>query len=153
MVVIPGLMKQIKIILVDDDEDDYILFKNVLDQHTYNTVLQRVTDCDGLMEILDDEKQELPEIIFLDMNLPRKSGLEILRILKLQERLRDIIIAIYSTTCIEKVANHLYELGANFYITKPVKFADMQRVIEAALGIISDEKVKYVRSKESYLIL
>ena len=145
-------MEQIKIILVDDDDDDYDLLSHVLERQTYNTSLQRVTDCDALMEKLNSTIQALPDVIFLDMNLPKKSGLEILKLIKEQTRLNEIIIAIYSTTCIEKVANELYELGANFYITKPVKFSDMRRVIESALGTISNVEIKYVRSKESYLI-
>lgn len=145
-------MEQIKIILVDDDDDDYDLLSHVLERQTYNTSLQRVTDCDALMEKLNNTIHALPDIIFLDMNLPKKSGLEILKLIKEQTRLNEIIIAIYSTTCIEKVANELYELGANFYITKPVKFSDMRRVIESALGTISNVEIKYVRSKESYLI-
>ena len=145
-------MEQIKIILVDDDDDDYDLLSHVLERQTYNTSLQRVTDCDALMEKLNNTIQALPDVIFLDMNLPKKSGLEILKLIKEQTRLNEIIIAIYSTTCIEKVADELYELGANFYITKPVKFSDMRRVIESALGTISNVEIKYVRSKESYLI-
>ena len=145
-------MEQIKIILVDDDDDDYDLFSHVLERQTYNTSLQRVTDCDSLMEKLNNTMQALPDIIFLDMNLPKKSGLEIMKLIKEQARVNEIIIAIYSTTCIEKVADELYELGANFYITKPVKFSDMRRVIESALGTISNVEIKYVRSKESYLI-
>ena len=145
-------MEQIKIILVDDDDDDYDLLSHVLERQTYNTILQRVTDCDALMEKLNSTIQALPDVIFLDMNLPKKSGLEIMKLIKEQARVNEIIIAIYSTTCIEKVADELYELGANFYITKPVKFSDMRRVIESALGTISNVEIKYVRSKESYLI-
>ena len=145
-------MKQIKIILVDDDDDDYDLFKYVLEQHTYNTSLERVIDYDQLMEKLEDAPHELPDIIFLDMNLPKKNGLEILKLIKEKTILNNMIIAIYSTTCIERIADELYEMGANFYITKPVKFSDMQRVIESALGTISNKEIKYVRSKESYLI-
>ena len=145
-------MKPIKIILVDDDDGDYVLFTEVLDYQTYHTTLHRVTDVDVLMNRLDDVAHELPDIIFLEMNLPKRNGIEILQILRSKERLKDVVIAIQSTTYLKSAANLLYEHGANFYIVKPITFEELQRVIETALAIISNEEVKYLRTEENYLI-
>lgn len=145
-------MKEIKIILVDDDEDDYVFFKQILDFQTFNTTLHRVSNGDELMERLRYKTENLPNIIFLDMKLPGKSGLEILELLKGDIKLSEIIVAIYSTSYVESIAQTLYDKGADFYIQKPIRFQEMQRVIESALGTISNNANKYVRTRENYLI-
>ena len=145
-------MKAINIILVDDDDDDYHFFKDVLALNTYKTTFQRVENGEFLLDRLEEEKKELPDIVFLDMKLPGKSGLEILKILKTDERYKSIVVAIYSTSYMESIARQLYDVGADFYIRKPIRFEEMQRVIESTLEKISNENVKYLRSEESYLI-
>ena len=144
-------MKQIKIILVDDDEDDYVFFQQILDFQTFNTTLHRVSNGDELMQTLN-KNDNLPNIIFLDMKLPGKSGLEILELLKADIKLSEIIVAIYSTSYVESIAQNLYDKGAEFYIQKPICFKDMKRVIESALSTISSSSNNYVRSRESFLI-
>ena len=145
-------MKQIKIILVDDDEDDYVFFQQILGFQTFDTTLHRVSNGDELMKTLRHNNDSLPDIIFLDMKLPGKSGLEILDLIKGDITLSEIIVAIYSTSYVESIAQDLYDKGAEFYIQKPICFKDMQRVIETALDTISNSSNNYVRSRESYLI-
>ena len=109
-------MKEIKIILVDDDDDDYVFFQQILNFQTFNTTLYRVLNGDELIERLSRKKDYLPDIIFLDKKLPGKSGVEILEILKADLEFREIIVAIYSTSYVESIAQNLYDKGAEFYI-------------------------------------
>jgi CheY-like chemotaxis protein len=71
-----------------------------------------------LLEHLNQNPDDLPDIIFLDLNMPRKNGFEALKELKLNTLFKTIPVAIYSTSYEETVAGLLYDKGANFYIRK-----------------------------------
>lgn len=109
--------KSINILLADDDEDDRFLFETVLKGISFNTKLNTVDNGEKLMKHLKDLKQ-LPDVLFLDLNMPRKNGAECLMEIKADEKLKDLPVIIYSTSLHQDVADLLYQGGAYYYVRK-----------------------------------
>ena len=86
------------ITLADDDEDDRLLFTDAFDELKINTVVNTFNNGQLLMDHLNNPESVLPHIIFLDLNMPIKNGMECLAEIKQNDRFKDIAIAIYSTS-------------------------------------------------------
>lgn len=123
------------ILLADDDEDDRLFFKDAIEAVKVQTKLELVNDGQQLMDYLNREDVVLPHVIFLDLNMPRKSGMECLEEIRRDERLREIPIAIYSTSSSEKDIHNTLVKGANIYITKPNDFQKLKKVISQVISI------------------
>lgn len=120
----------IYIVLADDDEDDQLFFEEAFDEIKINTKVDTFNDGVELMDFLTDETSKLPSILFLDLNMPKKSGIECLIEIKKNDRFKDIAIAIYSTSASEEDIENTFVLGANVYIKKPNDFAKLKKVLE-----------------------
>lgn len=121
--------EQLNILLADDSENDRFLFTDALNELKVNTVINTVNDGVELMEYLADSKNKLPHLLFLDLNMPRKNGLECLKEIKSNDKYNDIIIAIFSTSLAEKDIEKTLVNGANVYINKPNSFEDLKQVL------------------------
>jgi CheY-like chemotaxis protein len=120
------------ILLADDDKDDGILFQEILDEIPLSTQLTTVYNGEQLMKLLN-EKEPLPDILFLDLNMPRKNGLECLKEIRLTEKLKGLPVIIFSTSYESEIVNRLYKNGAQYYIRKPTDFTQFKKVIYQAL--------------------
>jgi PleD family two-component response regulator len=78
----------INILLADDDKDDTELFKEVLEELPFSIQLETVYNGEQLMQVLNQEQKQLPDVLFLDLNMPRKSGLECFSEIKENEKLQ-----------------------------------------------------------------
>src|SRR4051812_36606831 len=105
----------LNILLADDDLGDCMLFKEALTQINLLTNLTIVNDGEELMHWLSENRDHLPNVLFLDLNMPRKSGQECLAEMKQDKRLKQIPVIICSTSYLERMANELYKQGACFY--------------------------------------
>jgi len=123
------------ILLADDDEDDRLFFKDAIEAVKVKTKLEMVNDGQQLMDYLNREGSVLPHVIFLDLNMPRKSGMECLEEIRRDEKLKAIPIAIYSTSSSEKDIHNTLIKGANIYITKPNDFQKLKKVISHVISI------------------
>ncbi|MDQ3142728.1 MAG: response regulator [Bacteroidota bacterium] len=121
------------ILLADDDESDRLLFKEAFNELKINTIVHTVNNGMELMEYLTKINAILPHVIFLDLNMPRKNGLECLKEIKDDPALTDISIAIYSTSSTEKDIEETFLKGANVYIKKPNDFSTLKLVLEKAV--------------------
>lgn len=121
------------ILLADDDESDRLLFTDAFAEIKIKTIVNTVNDGVQLMEWLNKESNGLPHIIFLDLNMPRKNGLECLKEIKNIEKLKDVFVAIYSTSDHKKDMEETFLNGANVYITKPDSFIKLKTVLEKAV--------------------
>jgi CheY-like chemotaxis protein len=108
----------LNILLADDDADDRFFFDKVLKKLPLPTRLATVADGEKLMTYLSENYWDLPDVLFLDLNMPRKNGLECLVEIKNNEKLKDLPVVIYSTHLHEKDAGLLFEKGAHYYIRK-----------------------------------
>lgn len=125
----------IHIILADDDEDDRLFFTDAFSELKMQTKVQTFFDGAALMDYLNAEDSILPEILFLDLNMPKKNGLECLAEIKQNPRFADIAIAIYSTSSTEEHVEETFVRGANIYIKKPNDFNVLKKVLSDVVTI------------------
>ena len=125
----------INICLADDDEDDRLFFTEAFDELRINTKVQTFNDGVALMDYLNDEDSILPNVLFLDLNMPRKNGVECLLEIKQNEKLNDIAIAIYSTSSSEDHIEETFINGANIYIKKPNDFEKLKKILSEIVTI------------------
>lgn len=121
------------ILLADDDEGDRLLFTEALSELEINAEVSIVNNGVELMEWLQMKNNRLPDIIFLDLNMPRKGGIACLQEIRSDERLKDISVAIYSTSDNEKDKTEAFHHGANVYIAKPNNFTELKQVLGKAV--------------------
>lgn len=122
-----------KVILVDDDEDDRYLFSKAFQSLNIKTELQLFKDGQEFVDYLESGLGNLPEIVFLDLNMPIKNGLECLQYLRKDPKYSDIFVAIYSTSSSDTDMEATLHHGANIYIQKPSNFKTLTNVIDRAL--------------------
>ena len=124
-----------KIALADDDEDDRLFFTDAFEELKIDTKVMTFNDGVFLMDYLNSEAAILPNVLFLDLNMPRKSGIECLKDIKADKRFNDISIAIYSTSASEEDIEKTFVMGANIYIKKPSDFASLKKVLSEVVTI------------------
>jgi len=117
------------ILLADDDEDDRVLFTDALNELKIKTVVHTVNDGLELMEYLATKESDLPQLLFLDLNMPRKSGFQCLKEIRSNHKMAEMAIAIFSTSLAEKDIEETFMHGANVYINKPNTFDDLKKVL------------------------
>ena len=114
-----------KILMADDDLDDIQLTKDCFGDIQLPITLNEVSDGQDLMDILKgaaaskNPNAVLPQLILLDLNMPRKSGLEVLKEIKEDAHLCKIPIVIFSTSKAKRDIEKAYELGASCFVNKP----------------------------------
>lgn len=123
------------IMLADDDEDDRLFFKEAFEEVKIKYEISTFNDGEQLMQYLNQPGNPLPDIIFLDLNMPRKSGMECLRDIRQDERLKRISVAIYSTSSSEQDIEDTFVAGANVYIKKPNDFNMLKKVLSDVVHI------------------
>jgi len=119
-------MNKLKILLVDDDEDDRQFFADALQSLEMNTELVLLTDGQECIEYLSERENGLPELIFLDLNMPVMNGVECLAAIRGKLGLKKIVVIIYSTSSSYQDIEDTFDKGANVYITKPTSFTDLK---------------------------
>tara|TARA_R110000868_G_scaffold28633_2_gene107199 strand:+ start:55327 stop:55773 length:447 start_codon:yes stop_codon:yes gene_type:complete len=125
----------LNIALADDDEDDRFLFKDAIEEIKIKTKLSLFTNGKELMDYLILPHIILPEVVFLDLNMPIKNGMQCLKEIRENAKLNDLSVAIYSTSSSEKDIEDTFIHGANIYINKPNSFGDLKAVIEKVLQL------------------
>ncbi|MEC5166388.1 CheY-like chemotaxis protein [Flavobacterium sp. PL11] len=132
-----------KLLLADDDMDDRLFFQDAIEELFTTNNLITVNDGVELMNFLRATLSELPDILFLDLNMPRKSGFDCLSEIKLNELLKGIPVVIFSTSLDLEVVNKLYDNGAHYYIRKPGNFNILKKVIrEATIRLEKDSIIR-----------
>ncbi|MFD2940687.1 response regulator [Flavobacterium notoginsengisoli] len=136
--------EQYNLLLADDDEDDCLFFKEALDETSINAPLSIVHDGVQLMDYLksNNTTANFPDVLFLDLNMPKKNGLECLAEIKADEKLKKLPVIIFSTSLDSEIINNLYKNGASYYIRKPGDFSKLKKVIEIALTAASENNFK-----------
>ena len=119
----------LSILLADDDTDDCIFFKEAVEELQLPTKLSSLHDGEQLMQHLNNETNKLPDVLFLDLNMPRKNGFECLSEIKLDQRLKQVPVIIFSTSFEQEVVNLLYKNGAQYFIRKPSEFSQFKKII------------------------
>ena len=136
----------LNILLADDDIDDRSFFEKALHEIHVATKLITVNNGDELMEYLSGHPADLPDIIFLDLSMPRKTGFECLAEIKENEKLKDIYVVMFTTSFTrsidfeQKLMDTLSGMGAQDYIRKPGGFKELKQVIGKVLADVTEKR-------------
>ncbi len=120
--------------IIDDDPDDRMFLKRGLKKALTSSVCFEAGDGIEALQFLSNAKQ-LPDFIFLDMNMPRMDGRECLKELKNDAKLKNIMVIMYSTSFSERSIAEFLKLGASSYLNKPT---DMNKLPEQILEALKD---------------
>ncbi len=127
--------KKIDILLIEDSPGDVRLTKEALNEIKMDSELYIVNDgLEAYAFLLKKGKYQnvpTPDLILLDLNLPRMDGRELLELIKEQESLKSIPVIVLSTSNDQEDVNKLYMLQANCYLTKPVDFLGFVELMKA----------------------
>jgi CheY-like chemotaxis protein len=125
------------VLMADDDEDDQMFAQDAFEESRLPHHLTFVNDGEALIEYLKGCLESdgpshtlLPDLILLDLNMPRKDGREALREIKENPRLRHIPVVVLTTSSSDGDVFRSYDIGANSYITKPVTFDSLVEVLD-----------------------
>lgn len=138
------------IYLADDDQDDREFFADAVLEIDPGVILEQAPDGMHLMdELLALSPSELPEFIFLDINMPGKSGLECLEEIRNSEgSLKEVSVVMLSTSSDPAIIEKSMELGATFYAVKPSCFQRLKSLLEEVLSMnlagSAEEKRKFL---------
>jgi CheY-like chemotaxis protein len=139
-----------KILMADDDQDDRFFFAKALASVPIKTELTTVNDGEKLMKYLDQNAGNLPDVLFLDLNMPRKNGSECLHEIKAEPAMKHFPVVIYSTSLIDEVADVMYKAGAFYYMQK----GDLSTLIpQLEMVLQSLAKSNYKRPRKSEFIV
>lgn len=133
-------MKALNILLVEDDQIEIMKMKRVLATFEVSHHVTEVNNGEIALKYLQDTNQ-LPDIILLDLNMPRLNGLEFLEILKQNTRLKYLPVVILTTSDNSVDLKESFKTGVAGYILKPLKYEDYQRKIEALINYWSENEL------------
>jgi len=142
---------ELTILLADDDHADCLLFKEALEELPVSAQLAIVHDGEQLMELLARKSKSLPDVLFLDLNMPRKSGAVSLGEIKRDFVLQQLPVIIFSTATEQSNVNQSFRDAAHYYIRKPTNFLDLKKVIYKALSLIADKNIS-LPGKDNFLL-
>ncbi len=127
--------KAIEILLVEDNKGDIFLTKKAFEKAKIINNIHVAMDGEEAISMLlkegEHENLPTPDIVLLDINLPKKSGVEVLEDMKKHERLKRIPVVILTSSQAERDIVKTYDLHANSYIVKPINLENFKDVVSA----------------------
>jgi len=139
------LAGELNIVLAEDDEADCLLFKEALEELPLSAQLTIVHDGEQLLSLLEKPGTKLPDVIFLDLHMPKKNGFAALAAIKRNIQLEQIPIIVFSTRSERHIneikIDQVFKDAAHYYISKPSQFSELKKVLYKALVIISEKNI------------
>lgn len=130
-------MHQHKILLIENSQSDIFLMKEALKEVSKEIILQEVHDGEAAMQLfkkLEQGHEEIPDIILLDLNLPKVKGFPILEYVKNSALLKKLPIIVMATSPERSCILQCYELGANAYLLKPKDFGTLVKSMTSLIN-------------------
>ncbi len=135
------------IVIADDDSDDTYLFREAITQLKETLTVSVVENGEKLIHFLD---RNIPDLIFLDLNMPVMNGQECLQAIRSDQKLEAVPVIIYSTSSNPLFIEQCYAYGANYYVVKPYSFTTITMLIEKILKM--DWTTLTVPAREKFLL-
>ncbi|MGB7395415.1 MAG: response regulator [Pricia sp.] len=142
--------KPMKVVLVDDDEDDRMFFSDALKEIDTKTELTEFENGKEFLDYLKKEDTENPHLIFLDLNMPVMNGFECLKAMRQHPDFKELAVAIYSTSSSERDIEETFVNGANIYINKPNGFGELKSTLAQVVKRHADHREK-ILDKANFL--
>ena len=120
--------------IADDDPDDQELFIKALKEINDQCFCITAFNGEEALDRLLDEKNTPPDLIFLDLNMPRKNGKQCLKEIKLHKIIQDIPVIIYSTSAEKKGMEETIALGAVLFMQKPNRFIELRNALDQIIA-------------------
>lgn len=130
----------VNVLIADDDNDDRFFFAKALQDIPITSTLQVVNNGEELMDYFSNNIENLPDILFLDLSMPRKTGFECLIEIRANKQLDNLPVVMLSTSFIrggeyeDNLVATLLRMGAQQYIRKPNDFEEFKMVIHQTLS-------------------
>lgn len=124
----------ITILLADDDFDDISLFREAIKEVDATIQLNTVSNGHEVLTYLGNPSNSLPNYIFLDLRMPKMSGKKCLEQIRLDSRLKNTPVIIYTTSDVVEDAEELSRLGATHFITKPTNPEEIYYLLSLVLN-------------------
>ncbi|MDF2436178.1 MAG: response regulator rcp1 [Bacteroidota bacterium] len=134
------MQKKLHFLLADDDPDDRTFFEITLKSLSPGAKLETVKDGAELLKFLEKNKKHLPDVLFLDINMPKKNGAECLAEIKRNDDLKKLPVIMYSTSLHEDAADQFYAKGAHYYIQKG-DLNELEKLLKKVIKIFSRENI------------
>jgi len=128
-------MERLNLLLADDDSDDCLFFEEALAEIAPDATIQVKKDGEEVLNYLFNPQSILPDIIFLDLNMPFIDGVKCLEEIRQSNRMNDIFIVMNTTTASQREIDLSFEKGANLFLIKPNSFSELQNSIEVILNL------------------
>lgn len=122
--------------MADDDEDDRMMTEQAMRKNHLANEIRFVVDGEDLMNYLNhkgeytEDNSPTPDLILLDLNMPKKNGMEALKEIKAEKKFKCIPIIVLTTSSAEEDIVYSYDLGVSSFITKPVTFDGLVKVVK-----------------------
>lgn len=123
-------MKTLSLLLIEDDEIEHLKFKRVCSKSDHNP---KIAEAKNGEEALAKLQEGIPNVILLDLNMPKMNGIEFLKVLKTDDRLKYIPIIVMSSSNNYNDIKKCYEIGIAGYLTKPLRYEDYSKNIHTLL--------------------
>ena len=143
-----SINSSIEVLLTDDDVDDLMLFQEAIKEVSQSIKLAFVENGKDLLKLLEGNYN--PNFIFLDLNMPGKSGKDCLKEIKSNPTRRTIPVIMYSTSNNKDDIESCYKQGADLYVIKPYLFTDIVRMLEKIFSL--DWSKFKTRSKDEFVL-
>jgi CheY-like chemotaxis protein len=124
---------QMDIIIVDDDEDDKELLADAISELSSNVHIRLAASGKELMKQLGERK--LPDLVFLDLNMPLMNGFECLARIKKEPKYKDLLVLIYSTSANPDQIELTFQEGAYLYIQKPSSIIELKNIVKKVMEL------------------
>jgi len=134
-------MKQYKIILVENDEDEQMFMKEGFDAAGSFDIIAQLKNGDSLLEWLHNHNNGLPDIILSDLNMPGKNGYDVIIEVKSNPRWSHIPVIITSTSSTKTIIDKCLDMGAADYVVKPDTFVEYVPYVKNLHRLIEEKQL------------
>lgn len=145
------IRRKLNVILAEDDFDDRLLFQEAIKELPVDVELTTFNNGDELIEWLTDDRNSLPDALYLDLNMPRKNGFAALGEIKRNNELQKLPVIIFSTATNRAMIKQVFKDAAHYYIRKPANFWELKALIYKSLKIIESNDIS-LPNKESFML-
>jgi CheY-like chemotaxis protein len=135
------MTEKLRIFYLDDDADDRFLFQEALSELSIDTEVTVLEDGEALLHLLENPPPT-PNLIFVDLNMPRKNGYQVLTEIKSNRSLKQFSVVVLTTSSEKTVIESTRQLGADAFITKPESFNSLKTILNKCLTLNWREKSK-----------